>query len=448
MTDTEEALALLAAPCTDERFFQRALKALALVTQCRWAAFGRLSKTPGKAEVIAFCDLKQTIPGFEFDLKGSPCEAIYKLRYPNTHILYSSNLQQHFPDFQLIKDLGIQSYQAELILGDHGEPVGHIMVMDSLPQTPSAKSNEFFRLLAQRIGVEYKRLLVSKQLNMHQQIIATTQHMMSFVSADFRYQIISQGYETLFDLPREQIIGRHVADIHGKEIFEQRLKPLLEKSLSGEALQTQTVIQPPKYDSPIYLNVLHTPFQDELGNITGVIVSAHNITELNQLQQRTEYLAYHDNLTGLPNRLSLFNHLSHLLPLNCESRKVAVIYMDLDEFKLVNDLHGHHTGDEVLNQVGSILSKHRQQQDFAARIGGDEFVIIKHFDDTDNPEQQLQQHLAELMTTMRQLTISGDQFSVNASWGTHWVSHDEQDVSALLSSADSQMYRNKKAKLM
>ncbi|WP_037470897.1 sensor domain-containing diguanylate cyclase [Shewanella waksmanii] len=447
MTDTEEALALLAAPCTDERFFQRALKALALVTQCRWAAFGRPAQTPGKAEVIAFCDLKQAVPGFQFDLKGSPCETIYQLRYPDTHILYHSNLQQHFPDFQLIKDLGAQSYQAELILDDDGKPLGHILVMDPLPQTTSVKSNEFFRLLAQRIGVEYKRLLMRQQLNMHQEIIATTQHLMSFVSDSFEYQIISQGYETLFGLPREKIIGQHVADIHGKEIFETRLRPLLERSLNGETVNTETVIQPPNLNHPIYLNVLHTPFLNEQGKATGVIISAHNITKLNQLQKQTEYLAYHDSLTGLPNRLSLFNHLSQLLPISSPQR-VAVIYLDLDEFKLVNDQHGHHGGDQILSQVGRIIAEQLQQHDFAARIGGDEFVIVKHFESHMDTDEMLKHQLAQLVSVMQQLQLGDQSLPINASWGIHWVNENENDVSTLLSNADTRMYQNKRAKVL
>lgn len=167
MTDLEEAIALITAPCIDERFFQRALKALALVTQCRWAAFARPSTHQGKIEVVAFCDLKQTIPGFEFDLKGSPCETIYQMHHPNTHLLYQSDLSLRFPDFQLIKQLGAVSYQAELILDDEGRPIGHILVMDTLPQRENTKSREFFRLLAQRIGIEYKRLLLSRELSIH-----------------------------------------------------------------------------------------------------------------------------------------------------------------------------------------------------------------------------------------------------------------------------------------
>ncbi|MFT5236310.1 MAG: hypothetical protein ACI90A_001681, partial [Shewanella sp.] len=187
MTDIEEALALLAAPCTDERFFQRALKALALVTQCRWAAFSRPSETLGKAEVVAFCDLKHSVPGFEFDLKGSPCERIYQQRYPDTHLFYAKELQTRFPNFKLIKDLGANSYQAELILDDGGIPIGHILVMDTLPQTESMKSKEFFRLLAQRIGVEYKRLLISRELALHKQMVAVTEHLRSCVDDSYTY---------------------------------------------------------------------------------------------------------------------------------------------------------------------------------------------------------------------------------------------------------------------
>ncbi|BCV53647.1 hypothetical protein AYI74_06315 [Shewanella algae] len=282
MTDTEEALALLAAPCTDKRFFQRALRALALVTQCRWAGFGRL-KNDFQGEIIAFCDNKQSLPAFEFELAGSPCESLYQQQETSTHILHARDLQKRFPHFAMIREIGAQSYQAELILGSDGKPVGHIFVLDTLPQAESAKSKEFFRILAQRIGLEYHRMLVSRELAMHKQMIATTDHLLAFIGTDYCYRMVSKGYEQLFNRVQEEIIGKHIAELHGVSAFEKKIRPLLERAFNGETLEANQWLHPPHLAAPILMSVRHSPCINDAGEICGVIVSSHDITRLSAL---------------------------------------------------------------------------------------------------------------------------------------------------------------------
>ncbi|BAJ02521.1 PAS domain-containing protein [Shewanella violacea] len=286
MTDIEEALALLVAPCTDERFFQRALKALALVTQCRWAAFCRPSHKGKIIEIVAFCDLQHNLPGFEFDLQGSPCESIYQLKYPNCHILYPDGLQRTFPNSPWIKKLGANSYQAEIILNEDKTPIGHILVMDTLSQTETMKSREFFRLLAHRIAVEYNRLLISREMEVHKQMIAHTEQLMSFVDLNYQYRVISKGYKKVFNRTASSLIGTSVAELHGKDVFVDHLKPLIDRALKGETLTAQTKIHPPHLCEPIYLNIHHNPHYDDQGEIVGVIISAHKITDLHHAKER------------------------------------------------------------------------------------------------------------------------------------------------------------------
>lgn len=451
MTDIEEALALLAAPCTDERFFQRALKALALVTQCRWAAFGRPSEHKGMAEVVAFCDVKQSIPGFEFDLQGSPCETIYQLRYPNTHILYPIDLQILFPNFQLIKDLGANSYQAELILADDGSPIGHILVMDTEPQAESIKSREFFRLLAQRIGVEYKRLLISRELALHKQMITVSEQFMSFVDTNYRYHVVSKGYETLFDRAVNEFIGKTVEEIHGEEVFNQHLKPLLERSLGGETLNTQTWIHPPNQSAPMYLNVHHNPYYNESGDVIGVIISAHNISEIHAAKVEIEHFANHDPLTGLANRRSLFEALQDKINAQKAGQlQLAVLYIDLDGFKQVNDRFGHHQGDKVLVDVAGRIQNCSGPNELISRIGGDEFVVLTSFAyglPRSSYEAKLRA-LSERFLVQLKLTIevNGQHLPVSASIGSYIADDEDSDLSAIICKADKEMYNSKKAK--
>ena len=449
MTDIEEALALLAAPCTDERFFQRALKALALVTQCRWAAFARPSETLGKAEVVAFCDLKHSVPGFEFDLKGSPCEAIYQQRYPDTHLLYAKELQTRFPNFQLIKDLGANSYQAELILDDDGMPIGHILVMDILPQTESMKSKEFFRLLAQRIGVEYKRLLISRELALHKQMVAVTEHLMSFVDDTYTYQVVSKGYESLFNKPAAEIVGKTIAKIHGEQVFEQHLKPLIDRTLKGETVQTQVWIQPPDNTSPRYMNTLHNPYYNEKGHIVGVIVSAHDITDIHAAKEKIQRLANYDPLTEVLNRRALFEDMESKLRAQEQHKlQLAVLYIDLDGFKQINDRHGHQQGDKVLRYVASIIRDTTSDNEVVARIGGDEFILLASFphgESLESYELQLENLCERLCSQLFiHVDIEDQSLPLSASIGHYLVSDTSMELSSIISKADKDMYRNKR----
>ncbi|WOT06562.1 diguanylate cyclase domain-containing protein [Shewanella youngdeokensis] len=449
MTDIEEALALIAAPCTDKLFFTKALKALALVTRCRWAAFGRLSSKPGYGEIIAFCDGDKSMPGFEFKLAGTPCEQMYTAGAIQHHVLYTDNLQVHFPNFKLIKTLGAQSYQAELILDDNGAPLGHLFVLDCLPQTANVKANEFFRLLAQRIGVEYSRHTVVKELLRNTEMIASSKQFMSFVDTNYCYQVVSKGYESLFGLSNAEIIGQHVASLHGQAVFESKIKPLLDRSFEGQELIDQIWIHPPKMDKPIYINVHHNPYYDAQGVITGSIISAHNITEIQQAKDRIEYLANHDSLTGLANRRNLFAQMEQRLEQTknvCFS--VGIIYLDLNNFKQINDSFGHNLGDVVLKKVAELLKVATMQTDTIARMGGDEFIIVTSLECVDNKAEAL--HALKVYSEKinnildRHVVTKKHSIKISASVGTHLVTDPNTKVSTLINQADHDMFKAKK----
>ncbi|MCK8045306.1 GGDEF domain-containing protein [Shewanella sp. 1CM18E] len=449
MTNIEEALALLAAPYTDERFFIRALSALTLVTQCRWAGFARPSERPGFGEVIAFCDGKKSLPSFEFELKGSPCEQVY-WQTEKCHLIFSHDLQNRFPDFPLLKSLDAHSYQAEKIVNNNGNVLGHIFVLDQLPQTENTKSKEFFRLLAQRIGVEYHRHILTQELIQHQEMITSSEQYMSFVDTHYIYRVVSKGYESLFNLPQEQIIGKAVTELHGQPVFEGQIKPLLDRCFLGEQIKTQVWIHPPHIEQPIFLDVHHNPYYDANGKIKGAIVSAHNITELENAKSKVEFLANHDSLTGLANRRSLFQQFEQLLAVENDSpNKVAIAYIDIDDFKSINDNFGHQIGDLVLKEVARLLTSICAQHDTVARIGGDEFVLITTFTcaQTGPSGQSLIHRLREQLqqALCTSLIVEGKRINVSASIGLHLVTDTSAEISALISHADNEMFKYKQS---
>ncbi|WP_097459409.1 bifunctional diguanylate cyclase/phosphodiesterase [Mangrovitalea sediminis] len=129
--------------------------------------------------------------------------------------------------------------------------------------------------------------------------------------------------------------------------------------------------------SPFWLlfSAIHTQYQDR----PAILMSSTDITEQKRNEQRITQLAFYDPLTNLPNRRLLLDRLNHEIALaHREDKYGAVLFMDLDRFKVLNDSYGHHLGDELLIQVANRILSVVRAEDTAARLGGDEFVVIVH----------------------------------------------------------------------
>jgi diguanylate cyclase (GGDEF)-like protein/PAS domain S-box-containing protein len=175
----------------------------------------------------------------------------------------------------------------------------------------------------------------------------------------------------------------------------------------------------------------------------GGIVGVHaDITTLKAVEEQVRHLANHDPLTGLPNRRLLMDRMMQAFSnARRHEDQVAIMVIDLDDFKRINDIHGHKVGDRVLQVISGRLRTTVRQADTVARMGGDEFVIIL-------PELQKRDAAARIAekvqhATARPINVDGVSFQVRASIGLAVFPHDGEDVEALLKCADVAMYRAK-----
>ncbi|QAU35178.1 EAL domain-containing protein [Janthinobacterium sp. 17J80-10] len=167
-----------------------------------------------------------------------------------------------------------------------------------------------------------------------------------------------------------------------------------------------------------------------------------DITENKLAEQRVREAAQHDPLTGLPNRALIFEYAGHLVAAAQRSRKQgAVLFIDLDRFKPINDLYGHEIGDKLLQEASQRLLNCVRAEDLVGRLGGDEFVVVLPHADEEHPAATVAQHVLEALSAP--FEIDALDLSVSASVGISYFPQHGTDVDTLIHAADMAMYQAK-----
>lgn len=183
---------------------------------------------------------------------------------------------------------------------------------------------------------------------------------------------------------------------------------------------------------------------DDQGLVTHYVGLFSNITQLVQRQHKLEHFAHYDILTGLPNRLLLTDRLDQAIAkVKRDGGHCAVCYMDLDNFKKVNDTYGHAAGDSLLQEISARIKNVLRAQDTLARLGGDEFVLL--IEGLTHPEECKPLIERVLRRVEEPVIIGAHQAMVSASIGIDFFSSDDKKAHLLLNQADQAMYRVKQS---
>ena len=185
-----------------------------------------------------------------------------------------------------------------------------------------------------------------------------------------------------------------------------------------------------------------TPIQDQDGSVTGAVVAFHDVSAAQAKSLEMSHLAQHDALTDLPNRVLFNDRLTQAIALAERQRKqLAVMFVDLDHFKKINDSLGHDVGDKLLQSVAGRLIACVRRSDTVSRLGGDEFVIllaqVEHAEDAAYSARKILRALAAPHI------IDNKSFDINVSIGVSTYPNDGQDAEGLMNRADNAMYEAK-----
>jgi diguanylate cyclase (GGDEF)-like protein/PAS domain S-box-containing protein len=196
-------------------------------------------------------------------------------------------------------------------------------------------------------------------------------------------------------------------------------------------------------DGETYLEWLTvSTVRNDEGRVTHYVGVFSDITRLKESQEKLDYLAHHDPLTSLPNRLLFNDRLLHAIGRATRvGQQLAVMFIDLDRFKNVNDTLGHHVGDELLKQVAGALGQRLREGDTLARLGGDEFIVLLENVDGSYGAGQV---AAKMMALFEQpFLVAEHELFVTGSIGISLFPADGQDANLLVRNADVAMYQAK-----
>ncbi len=237
-------------------------------------------------------------------------------------------------------------------------------------------------------------------------------------------QLVGKLY---IDLVHEDSLGSLTVRLSGLQDHAQKHSSIEQKHkrLDGSVIHVETTSAPVTHD----------------GNDSMLII-ARDVSERNRYQTELEHQATHDALTGLPNRNSLKYRLSHAIAsARRQDKQVAITFIDLDNFKSINDTFGHEVGDEVLKVVAARLAEIVRSTDTVVRRGGDEFVLLfTDLDDVDIVTQLMHRALPEIS---RPINALGNELALTFSAGISIYPLDAPDADVVLSNADKAMYRAK-----
>ncbi len=190
--------------------------------------------------------------------------------------------------------------------------------------------------------------------------------------------------------------------------------------------------------------VKHTasPIRNRKGEVIGAVVVFHDVTSTREMQRQLSHQATHDSLTGLKNRNAFETKTIELIAdAQTEGSEHILCYLDLDQFKLVNDTCGHFAGDELLRQVAALIKAHLRTGDTVARLGGDEFGILLYGCNVDHG-REVAENIRESIREFR-FPWDGKQFSIGVSIGLIRIEPDTENLTQLLSLADAACYAAK-----
>jgi diguanylate cyclase (GGDEF)-like protein/PAS domain S-box-containing protein len=304
-------------------------------------------------------------------------------------------------------------------------------------------------IVTDSIRSPYQRLVDSRHRLRHNEeelrtITDNIPAMVAFLDNEQRYRFVNRNYQRWLGMDPAQMLGRTALEVYGEEHYGT-LQQHIERALAGQTFAVDHRVTGIEFARGRWLNIMYMPKVGIDGSVSGVYILSSDITEVMVAERRALFLAEHDELTTLPNRAAFQVAVGKALEQSArDTSQFAVIFVDVDRFKVVNDTLGHAAGDHLLQTLATRMKQVVRGQDLVARMGGDEMCLLLHdVRDASHASEIAERILGALRAPVELRT--GMQHHVTVSAGIAIFPQDGTDVETLLRHADIAMYRAKAA---
>lgn len=323
----------------------------------------------------------------------------------------------------------------------------HWVIGDALPQSMEDGSVIWYGAITRITERKQAELRLKEALVQSSRFRDALDRMNTYVfmkDSNLRYTYANQATLDRIGITREQLLGTR-----GEQFLDatsmEKIRKLDERVLKGERVTDELEINV-RGERGVFLQIETPMFEDETSeHIVGLIGISTDITKAKQQAREIERLAHYDPLTGMPNRALLADRLDQAMAMvDRRSSSLAVVYLDLDGFKSVNDTYGHSAGDQVLITVARRMRKALRKEDTLSRLGGDEFVAVLM---DMSPDTDYELHLKRLLNAASEpVLLKENAIRLSASLGVSFYPQPEiTGGDQLIRQADQAMYQAKLA---
>lgn len=252
---------------------------------------------------------------------------------------------------------------------------------------------------------------------------------------------VNPAFERMTGYTSREVLGRNCRFLQGPDRDQPGLADIRKALHEGAAITT--VLRNYRKDGTPFWNELYlSPIRDLQGDVTHFAGIQNDVTRRVELEEKLAYMSQHDILTGLPNRAVLMERLDQAIQkAEANHRLVGVLFLDLDNFKTVNDMFGHDAGDGLLRTVAERIVARMRLSEVAARLSGDEFVVIL---ENLRDEDEARAIVGRLSYSIHQpIQLADQEFIPSCSIGIALYPRDGRNTQDLLKAADMAMYLNK-----
>ncbi|MET3132032.1 diguanylate cyclase (GGDEF)-like protein/PAS domain S-box-containing protein [Oxalobacteraceae bacterium GrIS 1.11] len=425
-----------------DSFFEQLARNMAEAVGAEAAVVARLLPTePASVRTVSAVLRGQRIDNFEYALADSPCASALRNRY----CLVPDARQRPFslPSTALA---GFQAYGGWRLDSADGEPLGLLFVLFREPLKHADFISTTLQIFAARAAGELERQDADARIRAQASVLDKAQDAIVVRDLDDRILFWNKSAERLYGWSRGEALGRPLDTLLGDD-------PAALRAAAARVLQcgdwSGEITRRDKAGKTLTVEARWTLVNHDDGRPKTILSIETDVSGRKEAEREIRHLAFYDALTGLPNRLLMLDRLQHALAVTGRGgRAGALLYIDLDNFKTLNETLGHDKGDLLLRQVGARLRETVDQGDTVARFGGDEFlVMLENLSEEPGLAAARTEAVGEtiLAALKRPFLLDGYEHYSTSSIGATLFDGQHSNVGELLKRADLAMYQAKGA---